>query len=231
MASDRGPLTCSCSCDHRPIFARRWDLGDRRAGDVGVRDRQLRLVDRHRPRRHLDLGDPPLAQAGMADVDQPVRRGDDPVCRGLRRAFPALAPGAPWVFYWLLPYPNTMALWPQWRSPLIWDVFAVSTYATVSLMFWYVGLIPDLATLRDRAKNAGHEFYGFLAMGWRGRRGTGIATAPPTCSWPASRRRWSSRSTRSWPSTSRSQSCRAGTPRSFRPTSSPVPSSRGSRWW
>ena len=87
-------------------------------------------------------------------------------CAGL---FPLLHLGRPWVFYWLLPYPNTMALWPQWRSPLIWDVFAVSTYGTVSLLFWYVGLIPDLATLRDRAKNrwAGY-IYGFLAMGWRG---------------------------------------------------------------
>ena len=69
-------------------------------------------------------------------------------CAGM---FPLLHMGRPWFFYWLTPYPNTMALWPQWRSPLVWDVFAVSTYATVSLLFWYVGLIPDLATLRDRA--------------------------------------------------------------------------------
>jgi molybdopterin-containing oxidoreductase family membrane subunit len=87
-------------------------------------------------------------------------------CAGL---FPLLHLGRPWVFYWLLPYPNTMALWPQWRSPLVWDVFAVSTYGTVSLMFWYVGLIPDLATLRDRAKNRFAQIvYGMLAMGWRG---------------------------------------------------------------
>ena len=87
-------------------------------------------------------------------------------CAGL---FPLLHLGRPWLFYWLLPYPNTMGLWPQWRSPLIWDVFAVSTYATVSLLFWYVGLIPDLATLRDRSKNRWAQFiYGILAMGWRG---------------------------------------------------------------
>jgi Ni/Fe-hydrogenase subunit HybB-like protein len=87
-------------------------------------------------------------------------------CAGL---FPLLHLGRPWVFYWLFPYPNTMALWPQWRSPLIWDVFAVSTYATVSLLFWYVGLIPDLATLRDRAQNRfARGLYGMLAMGWRG---------------------------------------------------------------
>ena len=87
-------------------------------------------------------------------------------CAGL---FPLLHLGRPWVFYWLVPYPNTMGLWPQWRSPLVWDVFAVSTYATVSLMFWYVGLIPDLATLRDRAQNSlARVIYGVLAMGWRG---------------------------------------------------------------
>jgi molybdopterin-containing oxidoreductase family membrane subunit len=87
-------------------------------------------------------------------------------CAGL---FPLLHMGRPWYFYWLLPYPNTMALWPQWRSPLVWDVFAVSTYATVSLLFWYVGLIPDLATIRDRAKTKFSRLvYGMLAMGWRG---------------------------------------------------------------
>ena len=66
--------------------------------------------------------------------------------------FPIFHTGRPWLAaYWLFPYPNTMGLWPQFRSPLIWDVFAVSTYATVSIVFWYVGLVPDLATMRDRA--------------------------------------------------------------------------------
>jgi molybdopterin-containing oxidoreductase family membrane subunit len=87
-------------------------------------------------------------------------------CAGL---FPVLHLGRPWLFYWLLPYPNTMSVWPQFRSPLMWDVFAVSTYATVSLMFWFVGLIPDLATLRDRSRSrVGRAIYGMLAMGWRG---------------------------------------------------------------
>src|ERR1700754_446470 len=68
--------------------------------------------------------------------------------------FPLFHTGRPWLaFYWLLPYPNTMEIWPQFRSPLIWDVFAVTTYATVSALFWYIGLVPDLATLRDRAKS------------------------------------------------------------------------------
>jgi len=83
--------------------------------------------------------------------------------------FPLFHTGRPWLAYWLLPYPNTMGVWPQFRSPLVWDVFAVSTYATVSLLFWFVGLIPDLATLRDRARRKGFQiFYGMLAMGWRG---------------------------------------------------------------
>jgi Ni/Fe-hydrogenase subunit HybB-like protein len=87
-------------------------------------------------------------------------------CAGL---YPALHTGRPWLDYWLFPYPNTMGLWPNFRSPLIWDVFAVSTYATVSLLFWFVGLIPDLATLRDRSQNrVGRAVYGILAMGWRG---------------------------------------------------------------
>src|SRR5437764_9992560 len=87
-------------------------------------------------------------------------------CAGL---FPLLHMGRPWFFYWLMPYPNPQQLWPQWRSPLVWDVFAVSTYATVSLLFWYVGLIPDLATLRDRAQNRwARVIYGVFAMGWRG---------------------------------------------------------------
>ncbi len=83
--------------------------------------------------------------------------------------FPLLHLGRPWVFYWLFPYPNTMTMWPQFRSPLVWDVFAVSTYFTISLVFWYIGLVPDLATLRDRAQNRGARIiYGMLALGWRG---------------------------------------------------------------
>jgi Ni/Fe-hydrogenase subunit HybB-like protein len=87
-------------------------------------------------------------------------------CAGI---YPILHLGRPWLAYWLFPYPNTMGTWPQFRSPLVWDVFAVSTYATVSLLFWFVGLIPDLATLRDRAQHrAAQIVYGALAMGWRG---------------------------------------------------------------
>ncbi len=83
--------------------------------------------------------------------------------------FPILHLGRPWFFYWLAPYPNKMELWPQWRSPLVWDFFAITTYIAVSLLFWYLGLIPDLATLRDRASNRFKKIaYGLFALGWRG---------------------------------------------------------------
>lgn len=88
------------------------------------------------------------------------------MCAGM---FPFVHMGRPWLFYWLFPYPDTMGVWPQFRSPLVWDVFAVSTYFTVSLLFWYVGLIPDLATLRDKAKSKAPKWiYGFFSAGWRG---------------------------------------------------------------
>ncbi|HEY7098126.1 MAG TPA: NrfD/PsrC family molybdoenzyme membrane anchor subunit [Terriglobales bacterium] len=87
-------------------------------------------------------------------------------CAGM---FPLLHLGRPWLFYWLFPYSNTMTYWPQFRSPLVWDVFAVSTYFTISLLFWFIGLLPDLATLRDRSENRiAKIIYGMLAMGWRG---------------------------------------------------------------
>ncbi|MGB7496041.1 MAG: NrfD/PsrC family molybdoenzyme membrane anchor subunit [Candidatus Acidiferrum sp.] len=86
-------------------------------------------------------------------------------CAGL---FPLIHTGRPWMAYYMFPYPSTMGIWPQFRSPLIWDVFAVSTYGTVSLLFWFVGLVPDLATLRDRAKKRYQQvIYGMLSMGWR----------------------------------------------------------------
>jgi Ni/Fe-hydrogenase subunit HybB-like protein len=84
--------------------------------------------------------------------------------------FPVFHTGRPWLAaYWLFPYPNTMGLWPQFKSPLIWDVFAVTTYATVSIVFWYIGMIPDMATLRDRATSRiKASVYGMLSLGWRG---------------------------------------------------------------
>ena len=82
---------------------------------------------------------------------------------------PILHLGRPWFFYWLIPYPDIMNVWPQWRSPLMWDIFAIGTYIIVSLLFWYMGLIADLATLRDSAKKRWQRVaYGLLALGWRG---------------------------------------------------------------
>ena len=83
--------------------------------------------------------------------------------------FPGIHVGRVWVAYWMFPLPNQMGMWPNFRSPLLWDVFAVSIYGTVSVLFWYVGLIPDLATMRDRAKTQTRQFvYGLFALGWRG---------------------------------------------------------------
>ncbi len=88
------------------------------------------------------------------------------MCAGL---FPGIHIGRPWLAFWLAPIPNQMGMWPQFRSPLLWDVFAVGTYATVSALFWYVGMIPDLATLRDRCKNKYGQFaYGLFSLGWTG---------------------------------------------------------------
>ncbi|HEX4050114.1 MAG TPA: NrfD/PsrC family molybdoenzyme membrane anchor subunit [Steroidobacteraceae bacterium] len=83
--------------------------------------------------------------------------------------FPVLHLGRPWFFYWLFPYPDVMNLWPQWRSSLEWDFFAILAYLMVSILYWYVGMLPDLATLRDQAQTlARARFYGFFALGWRG---------------------------------------------------------------
>ena len=89
------------------------------------------------------------------------------MCAGM---FPLIHTGRPWLAaYWLFPYPNSMDIWPQFRSPLIWDVFAVGTYLTISLLFWILGMIPDFATFRDRAKHrVSQVFFGMLSMGWRG---------------------------------------------------------------
>ncbi len=88
------------------------------------------------------------------------------MCAGV---FPAIHVGRIWLVYWLFPIPNQMAMWPNFSSPLLWDVFAVSTYFTVSTLFWYVGLVPDLATVRDRIKSKiGKVVYGTFALGWRG---------------------------------------------------------------
>jgi Ni/Fe-hydrogenase subunit HybB-like protein len=88
------------------------------------------------------------------------------VCAAL---YPALHTGRPWFLYWFFPYPTTLQVWPQFKSPLMWDVFAISTYGLTSLLFWYLGLMPDLGALRDSARStAARRIYGALAFGWRG---------------------------------------------------------------
>ena len=88
------------------------------------------------------------------------------ICAGI---FPIIHTGRPWVAYFMLPVPNDMLMWPQFRSPLMWDVFAISTYATASILFWYMGMVPDLATFRDRSKTKVRRIvYGALSLGWNG---------------------------------------------------------------
>jgi len=88
------------------------------------------------------------------------------ICAGME---PILHLGRPWFLYWMFPYPATMGVWPQFRSPLEWDIWAVLTYLTVSLIFWYIGAVPDFATLRDRARQRGWQlFFGIMSLGWRG---------------------------------------------------------------
>jgi len=88
------------------------------------------------------------------------------ICAGI---FPLIHMGRPWLAYWVFPYPNTRgSLWVNFRSALLWDVFAIGTYFTISLVFWYLGMIPDLATLRDRAKGIRRAVFRFLSLGWNG---------------------------------------------------------------
>ena len=145
--------------------------------------------------------------------------------------FPIMHLGRPWLAYWLFPYPNTMGIWPQFRSPLMWDVFAVSTYATVSALFWFIGLIPDFATLRDRANSKTFRMiYGMLAMGWRGSARHWHRYERPICCWPDWRRR-SVLSVHTIVSFDLPSALfRDGTRPSFRLTSSRAPSTQASRW-
>ena len=168
-------------------------------GDVGVRDRQLRLVDRHRPRRDPDLGDPAAAQAGVADVDQPVRRGDDPLRRRLRGDVPAAPPGAAVGLLLALPVPE--------HDGHVAAVAQPAGLGRLRRLDLRDRLAPVLVRRPDprpgdpprpRAER-GSARSSTASSRWAGaaRRGTGTATGRPTCCWPRWRRRWSSRSTRS----------------------------------
>jgi hypothetical protein len=146
--------------------------------------------------------------------------------------FPLLHLGRPWFFYWLIPYPSTMGVWPQFRSALPWDVVAVSTYLTVSFLFWYLGLVPDLAVIRDRATTLRRRrVYGVFALGWRGSahdwhhyRIAYWLLAGPRDAARAFRPLDREHGLRDL------SAPRAGTRRSSLPSSSRAPSTRASRW-
>ena len=145
--------------------------------------------------------------------------------------FPLIHAGRMWFAYFLLPYPNQRYLWPNFRSPLVWDVFAISTYLSVSTIFFIVGLVPDIAALRDASTGWRRRIYGML-VARLGRLATtsGGPTAARTGSSPRSRRRSSSPCTASCRGTSRWRWSRAGTRRCSRRSSSTARSSRASRW-
>mgnify|MGYP003694413047 CR=1 FL=1 len=210
----------------QPVAARHGNLGVTNPVGWGFDIIELCLVDRDRPRRHVDLRDPACCCGRSGE-----RRSTGlpkamtlfaVACAGM---YPAVAhrPTRGW-HYWLFPYPNTMGIWPQFRSPLMWDVFAVSTYATVSLLFWFVRLDPRswrrCATAAEADSPPIH-----LRHAGDGLARFGPALAPvrnaPTCCWPDLPRRWCFRCTRSSASTSRSASFPAGTRRSSRHTSWP----------
>ncbi len=108
----------------------------------------------------------------MANLDQPLAETMTLCAAACAGIYPILHLGRPWFFYWLFPYPNTMTLWPQFRSPLLWDFMALFTYVIGSVVFWYFGLLPDLASIRDRARSRFAQlFYGVLAFGFRGTGG------------------------------------------------------------
>jgi molybdopterin-containing oxidoreductase family membrane subunit len=137
--------------------------------------------------------------------------------------FPIIHIGRPWKFFWLIPYPNWRLIWPNFKSPLVWDVFAISTYLTVSATFLYVGLVPDIAVLRDRATNPVRKrITAVMSLGWRNSEPGGATSRGCISSSPRSRRRWCCPCTRSCRSTSQWRSTPAGTRRSSRRTSSPA---------
>src|SRR5262249_16038282 len=155
--------------------------------------------------------------------------------------FPLIHAGRMWFAYFLLPYPNQRYLWPNFRSPLVWDVFAISTYLSISTVFFIVGLVPDVAALRDASTVWRRRVYAMLALGWEGSRGwwgwaggartaSGVTTGAPTAFSPRWPRRWSCPSTAWCRGTSPWRSFPAGTRPCSPRSSSTARSSRASRW-
>ena len=137
---------------------------------LGMGYYQLRMVGRYWSRRYTDLCYLIIIPPGLENRCEPCGRSDDHLCGNVCGPVSDLAHGSCMDAFFTIPYPNTRGpLWVNFNSPLLWDVFAISTYFTVSLLFWYSGLLPDLATLRDRAKLKWRKmFYGVAAFGWTG---------------------------------------------------------------
>src|SRR6185436_15817739 len=129
---------------------------------------QLRLLDWHQPRRDAHLGDPAPGQRRLAPSGHPLRGGDYRLRVDDRGDVSHYSPGRPWLFFWLVPYPSSRMIWPNFRSPLVWDFFAISTYLTGSLLFLFLPMIPDFAVVRDKSTGLRRRIYTLLALGWRG---------------------------------------------------------------
>ena len=137
-------------------------------GRVGLCDYKLRLVDRDRSRGNFYFRRSPAVSPTVAHVGQPHDRISHSLCAGLCRFIPVATPRPTPIRVLSLAVPNTLGLWPQFISPLVWDVFAVMVYGSISIVLWYLGLLPDLATLRDRAPPKYlRRFYSILSFGWR----------------------------------------------------------------
>jgi molybdopterin-containing oxidoreductase family membrane subunit len=135
---------------------------------LGLLRHQLRLLDRHQPRRHAHLGNPASGRCRLAPPGDPLRRGHHVFALMIGAMFPIIHLGRPWLAFWLFPYPSERLIWPNFRSPLVWDFFAINTYLTGSVLFLFLPMIPDFAVVRDKATGLRKKIYGVLALGWRG---------------------------------------------------------------
>ena len=198
-------------------------LGFEQSDRVGLGDCQFRFLDRYWPRGDLDLGCLVLLrQKWRTSINRAAEAMTifAVMCAGI---FPGIHVGRIWYAWWLFPLPNSNGpIWPQFRSPLLWDVFAVSTYFTVSFLFWYMGLIPDLATIRDRCKNFFSKFfYGLFSLGWTGSNRHWRNYEKRIYYWLVFPHRWCFRSTVSFLSTLPCLRCLDGIPPSSHLTSWP----------
>jgi hypothetical protein len=144
-------------------------LGIKQDSRMGLGYHRLRMVGRYWSRWYTDLRGTIVIPTELEELDQQICRGDDDLCRNLCRTYVVSHMGRPWLAYWVLPLPNQFgSLWVNFNSPLVWDMFAISTYFSVSLLFWYTGLLPDIASIRDRAVGFRRRIYSILSFGWTG---------------------------------------------------------------